>query len=156
MTEIELALRLARELGPLAVDAGWSAGTTTGQPEGHYSDPIADAKAAMDIIGDLVDATLTSAQAIELRDRALLGCLERLELHYATKTDSTVSAGLGGDSLAQKLSQVQAAISKVRARVDAKVAAAFQRATDRSSAQGVTIRGRSRPDYTVGGGDETR
>jgi hypothetical protein len=152
MTEIELAARLARELGPLATDAGWSSAATTDQPQGHYSDPIADAKEAMAITGDLSDATLTAAQAIELRDRALLGCLERLELHYATKTDTQI--GAGGDSQAQKLSQVQAAIAKVRARVDAKVAAAYARATDRSSAQGVSIRGRRRPDYTVGGGDE--
>jgi hypothetical protein len=148
MTDAELAARLSRELGPLAVDAGWSATASTGQAQGHYTDPIADARAAMAITG-----TLTAAQEIELRDRALLGCLERLELHYATRTDSTI--GAGADSHVEKLSQVHSAIARVRARVDAKVSAAFARSTDQSSAQGVSIRGRSRPDYTVGGGDET-
>jgi hypothetical protein len=149
MTEAELAARLVRELGPLAVDAGWSADATAGQPEGHYSDPIADAKEAIGIAGALASAELTAAQLGELRDRALLACLERLELHYATLVDT--STGQGEGSQAQKLSQVQAAIAGVRARVDRKVAT---RVEQPGSARGASIRGRARPDYTVGGGDE--
>jgi hypothetical protein len=143
MTEAELAARLARELGPLAVDAAWSVAATTGQAQGHYTDPISDAKEALGITDDLADVELTGVQTRELRDRALLGCLERLELHYATLVDTTT--GTGDTSQVQKLSQVRAGIQGIRARLDARIGAA---------ATGVVIRGRSRPDYTVGEGDE--
>lgn len=143
MTDAELALRLARELGPLAIDAAWSVTASTGQAQGHYSDPIADAKEALDITGDLDDAELTGTQTRDLRDRALLGCLERLELHYSTLVDT--STGQGDGTQVQKLSQVRAGIVGIRKRLDQRIGAA---------ARGVSIRGRSRPDYTVGEGDE--
>lgn len=141
MTEAELAARLARDLGPLATDAGWSAAVTADQPQGHYSDAIADATAAMGIAGELVDAALSAAQVGELRDRALVGCLERLELHYSTLVDTVA----GGGGATQKLGQVRLSIGQVRGRLDLRVGAA---------AQGVKVRGQRRPDYTAGAGDE--
>jgi len=142
VTEAELAARLARDLGPLATDAGWSATATAGQSEGHYSDAIADAKDDLGFAGDLGDATLTPAQLAELRDRALLVCLERLERYYITLVDT--SSGTGEGSQAQKLSQVQKALVLVRTNLDRKM----------SVSRGVKLRGRRRPDYTLGEGDE--
>jgi hypothetical protein len=143
MTEAELAARMARELGPLAVDAAWSVVATAGQAQGHYTDPISDAKEALSIEGNLADAELTGVQTRELRDRALLACLERLELHYATLVDT--STGQGEAQQQQKLSQVRTGITQLRTRLDRRIDAA---------ATGVVIRGRSRPDYTIPEGDE--
>ena len=146
MTEAELAARLARDLGPLAADAEWSATATAGQDQGHYSDAISDAKAVLGVEGALASATLSSNQLLELMARALLGCLERLELHYTTLVDS--SAGTGAGAQQQKLSQVQAGIARVRQRLAAAVHA------QSSPATGVNVRGQKRPDYSLGDGNE--
>ena len=150
MTEAELAARLSRDLGPLADDANWSATATAGQAQGHYTDAISDAKAVLGVEGALADATLTSAQLLELAARALLGCLERLELHYTTLVDS--SAGTGAGAQQQKLSQVQAGIARVRNRLAAAVHA--QTSVASAPAQGVNVRGQKRPDYSLGEGNE--
>ena len=150
MTEAELAARLARDLGPLAADASWRAAATEGQAQGHYTDAIADAKAVLNVGGDLADATLSSNQLLELMARALLGCLERLELHYTTLVDS--SAGTGAGAQQQKLSQVQAGIAKVRQRLAAAVHA--QSSVASAPATGANVRGMRRPDYSLGSGNE--
>ncbi|KPV49008.1 hypothetical protein SE17_35020 [Kouleothrix aurantiaca] len=150
MTEAELAARLARDLGPLAADAEWSATATAGQAQGHYTDAISDAKAVLGVDGALADATLSSNQLLELKARALLGCLERLELHYTTLVDS--SAGTGAGAQVQKLSQVQAGIARVRTRLATAVHAQSSVAT--APATGVNVRGQKRPDYSLGEGNE--
>lgn len=159
MTEAELVARLARELGPLAVDAGWSSTATTGQPYGAYSDAVMDALSESGI----VDPLETVADWLTLRDvqeSALLHCLRRLELHYSTLTDTSTGQGAGG--VTQKLSQVRAALATVAGRLDATRAARAVVAHDMAlaaalaavpSAVGVTIRGRPRPDYTLAEGD---
>ncbi len=152
MTDAELAARLARELGPLAVDAQWSVAATANQLYGHYTDAMADAKAVLGVDGALDQATLTTVQLQELIQRALLACLERLELHYATLVDTTVGSGDGAQQ--QKLSQVRAAISQVRGRLASAVHARSTAVSDAPpAARGVRLRGRRRPDYTLGEGD---
>ena len=150
MTESELAARLARDLGPLAEDAKWSAAASDGQPQGHYSDAISDAKAVLGVSGDLADSVMNSAQLLELAARALLGCLERLEIHYTSLVDS--SSGTGAGAQQQKLSQVQAGIARVRNRLATAVYAQSSVAT--APAQGVNVRGQRRPDYSLGEGNE--
>src|SRR5215831_15916867 len=115
ITETELMNRLVRDLGPLAVDAQWSTTATGDQPQGSYSDPIADAKEGAGLNAAL--STVTAAATITLvRRLALLACLERLELHYATLVDTT-SGGDSGDTITQKLSQVRVAVGQVRAQL---------------------------------------
>src|SRR5262245_36895344 len=88
MTEADLMNRLVRDLGPLAVDAQRSTTATSDQPQGSYSDPIADAKEGAGVTAAL--STVTAVATIRLiRRLALLACLERLELHYATLVDTT-------------------------------------------------------------------
>jgi hypothetical protein len=151
MTEADLMNRLVRGLGPLAVDAQWSTTATTGQPQGSYSDPIADAKEGAGVSGDL-SAVTTWATLILVRRLALLACLERLELHYVTLVD-TSSGGESGGSVTQKLSQVRAAIGQVRATLAATIAsseaAAAASASSPTKATGLNLRGRRRPDYDV-------
>src|SRR6266508_4166666 len=112
MTDAELMNRLVRDLGPLAVDAQWSTTATSDQPQGSYSDPIADAQEGAGVVGDLADVT-ASATLTLVRRLALLACLERLELHYATLVDTT-TGGDAGTAVTQKLSQVRTAIGQVR------------------------------------------
>lgn len=151
MSEAALAERLARELGPLAADARWSAAAAAGQPYGDYTDAIEDAKAALGVVGALEQAALSAALRRELTARALLGCLERLELHYSALVDTSVGTGDGAQQ--QKLSQVQAGVARVRARLAAALA---QAATPPAGAPavGVRVRGRRRPDFSLGAGDE--
>lgn len=138
MTPAELAQRLERDLQALATDAEWTATPSAGQPEGHYSDPIADALSDAGV-SDLPTATAAQLKAIRLA--ALGGCLDRLERHYATLVDT--AAG----SLSQKLSQTFAAISLLRQRISAPPADIANTAT------GANLRGRRRPDYTLGSGN---
>src|SRR5690242_3038673 len=111
-TETELALRLGRDLGPLTTDAKWSVTATDDQPQGAYSDAIAD---ALNDMGLASVSVATTTQYNELKDRALLHCLERLEIHYTTLVDSSTGQGEGG--VTQKLSQIQQSITRVRGRV---------------------------------------
>lgn len=105
MTRQELANRLHRDLGALAVDAGWSTTASDGQPDGSYTDPIDDALLAAGVD----DVTLVaSADLVPIRQAALAGCLERLERHYATLVDTTTGP------LSQKLSQTREAIKVLR------------------------------------------
>jgi hypothetical protein len=136
MSASDLAARLARDLGSLASDAGWSAEATSGQPQGHYTDAIAD---AMDDIGvdDLAEAT--PAHLRRVRQAALLTCLERLELYYATLTDIRVG------QRDEKLSQIASAIGRIRE-------AAHLAGT--SVAKGVRLRRGPAVDYTAGEGDD--
>ncbi|KPV48534.1 hypothetical protein SE17_37545, partial [Kouleothrix aurantiaca] len=96
------------------------------------------------------DATLSSNQLLELAARGLLGCLERLGIHYTTLVDSSAGAGQGAQ--VQKLSQVQAGIERVRKRLAAAVHA--QSTTATAPATGVNVRGVRRPDYSLGEGNE--
>ncbi len=149
MTEAELMARLARDLGPLAIDAGWSADAAEGQPQGSYSDGIADAKQAVGVVGDLLGVTDSTTLAL-VRQLALRACLERLELHYATLVDTTT----GGDTtVTQRLSQVRAAISSVRQSLAAAIAAGAAPPASPTKATGLNLRGRRRPDYDVGAGN---
>ena len=150
MTEAELAARLSRDLGPLAEDANWSATATAGQAQGHYTDAIADAKAVLGVDGALADAVMNGNQLLELAARALLACLERLEIHYTSLVDS--SAGTGAGAQQQKLSQVQAGIARVRTRLAAAVHA--QSSVASAPATGANVRGQKRPDYSLGEGNE--
>ena len=92
-------------------------------------------------------------QLREVHETALINCLRRLELHYVLLTDTSTGQGAGG--VTQKLSQVRLAIGTVAARLEVTRAARGTPTTDAPAAQGVSIRGRSRPDYTVAEGDET-
>ena len=149
MTEADLMNRLVRDLGPLAVDAQWSTTATAGQPQGSYSDAIADAKEGAGVSGDLADA-VTSATLTLVRRLALLACLERLELHYASLVDTT-TGGDSGDTITQKLSQVRQAIGQVRAQLATSVATSTMvaAATSPYKASGFKLRGYRRPDYDV-------
>jgi hypothetical protein len=155
MTEAELAARLARDLGPLAADASWSAAAALGQAQGHYTDPIADAKDDAGVTDDLSDVTEMDALRL-IRRLALLACLERLELHYATLVD-TSTGGDSGSQIVQKLSQVRQAIGVVRVALTKAIAtseaAAVVAAAAPTKASGVNLRGHRRPDYDVGGGN---
>ncbi len=156
MTEADLMNRLVRDLGPLAVDAQWSTTAGVDQPQGSYSDPIADAKVGAGVSGDLADVT-ASATLVLVRRLALLACLERLELHYVTLVD-TASGGEAGGSVTQKLSQVRTAIGQVRATLAATVASseaatAAASASSPTKATGLNLRGRRRPDYDVDTGN---
>ncbi len=138
MTPAELAARLHRDLATLAVDAEWNTSASTGQPEGHYSDPIADAMSDAGV-SDLT--TAAPAQLKAIRTAALGGCLDRLERHYATLVDTAQG------SLNQKLSQTFAAISQLRERISQ------PSANTANTATGANLRGRRRPDYTLGSGN---
>jgi hypothetical protein len=133
MTENELAGRLHRDLGALACDAQWATTATDDQPQGHYTDPIADALEAAGLTS-LADATAAQLKVIK---RVALGlCLDRLEIHYAQAVDIT------GDGLSQALSQISANIDRVRKTLIGSVAV------------GVNLRGYRRPDYDVNVGNE--
>jgi hypothetical protein len=155
MTEDELARRLARDLGPLATDAQWSAVASDGQPQGSYSDAIADAKEEAEVSGAL-DSVLDAPKLRSIRRLALLVCLERLELHYSTLVD-TSSGGDTGNQVVQRLSQVRVAIGSVRKTLSESVASATSAgatATEPAKkAIGLNLRGKRRPDYDVGGGN---
>lgn len=133
MTEAELAARLHRDLNALADEAGWSATPTDGQPQGHYSDPIADALAAQGLDA-LADAT--SAQIVAVRRVALGLCLDRLAAYYAALVD--IRAG----EREEKLSQLRDSIPAVRASLIGRTAV------------GVRLPGRRYPDYGPSSGDE--
>lgn len=135
MTADELAQRLHRDLAALAADARWSPAATEGQAQGHYTDAISDAIADVGL-EDLADAT--HAQLKRVRQLALGACLERLELRYAAMTDLKVG------QRDEKLSQIGAALSRIRASAPAaggKVAVGF------------TLRRGPARDYSTGGGD---
>src|SRR5262245_40047065 len=154
MTEADLMNRLVRDLGPLSVDASWSTTATAGQPQGSYSDPISDAKEVAGVDSDLADV-VTSATLILVRRLALLACLERLELHYATLVDTT-SGGDSGDTITQKLSQVRQAIGQVRSQLAASVTTSTTAgaSTSPTTARGFNLRGKyRRPDYDVDAGN---
>lgn len=136
MTAAELAQRLHRDLAALAADAAWSPTATTGQAQGHYTDPIADAMADVGL-DDLADAT--AAQLKRVRQLALGACLERLELHYAAVTDLKVG------QRDEKLSQIGAALTRIRASAPA---------AGGGVARGVTIRRGPAVDYSTGEGDD--
>lgn len=148
MTESDLAQRLARDLGPLAVDAGWSLDAAEGQPQGSYSDGIADAKQAAGVVGDLASAAAAALALV--RQLALRACLERLELHYATLVDTTTG---GETTVTQRLSQVRQAISSVRQSLAAAISAGAAPPASPTKATGLNLRGRRRPDYDVGSGN---
>jgi len=100
---------------------------------------------------------LTESQQLTLvRRLALLSCLERLELHYATLVHTT-TGGDSGDTITQKLSQVRTAIGQVRAQLAATLAssaaASAAIATSPMKASGFKLCGYRRPYYDVGGGD---
>ncbi len=149
MIESELAQRLARDLGPLAIDAGWLADAAGGQPQGSYSDPIADAKQAAGVSGELAGVADPATLAL-VRQLALRACLERLELHYATLVDTTTG---GETTVTQRLSQVRQAISQVRQNLAAVIAAGAAPPASPTKATGLNLRGRRRPDYDVGAGN---
>lgn len=128
MTESDLAERLHRDLGALATDAGWSSASATGQSEGNYTDPIADAKEDASVT-TLSDATAAQAKAI--RRGALGYCFDRLLAHYAQAVD-TQSDGQG-----MSYSQISANIQAARVAILGR------------SARGVNLRGYPRRDYTA-------
>jgi hypothetical protein len=136
MTDADLAQRLHRDLAALAADAGWSPAATEGQPQGHYSDPIADACADVGV-ADLAAATVVQRKRV--RQLALSACLERLELHYAAQADLKVG------QRDEKLSQISAALGRIRASAPA---------AGGGVAQGFTLRRGPAVDYTTGGGDD--
>ena len=133
MTENDLAARLHRDLGALAADAGWSPAATDGQPQGHYSDPIAD---ALEAAGLTTLASATAAQLRAIRRTALGVCLDRLEIHYAQAVDVT------GDGLNEALSQIGQAIARARTNLIGTIAV------------GANLRGWRRRDYDVNIGNE--
>jgi hypothetical protein len=135
MTDAELAQRLHRDLAALAADAAWSPTATEGQALGHYTDPIADAKADVGV-SDLSAAT--ASQAKRVRQEALRACLERLELHYAAVTDLRVG------QRDEKHSQIAQALGRLRASATS---------SGGSGAVGFTLRRGPARDYTTGGGD---
>jgi hypothetical protein len=149
MNESELAQRLARDLGPLAVDAVWSVDAADGQPQGSYSDGVADAKQAAGVVGDLSGVTDPAALAL-VRQLALRACLERLELHYATLVDTMTG---GETTVTQRLSQVRQAIAQVRQSLAAAISAGAAPPASPTKATGLNLRGRRRPDYDVGSGN---
>lgn len=126
-----LAAKLARDLGDLAVEAEWSTAPTAGQDEGHYTDPITDAMGEVGI-DDLSEAS--TAQARKIRRLALLGCLDRLEMHYSA------SADLQTGPVAERYGQLAVAVGRVRASVVGRVAV------------GVTLPGRVYPDWSAAEG----
>lgn len=130
MTDADLAARLGRDLGALGTDAGWSTSATAGQEQGHYTDPITDAKDAYGVTGDLDAAELATQRKVQ--KLAFLYCLDRLQVHYAALVD-TSEAGLS-----QSWSQIADRIHQLRGRFG----------------RGVQLRGRRRPDYTLDGGDQ--
>jgi hypothetical protein len=153
-----LAAWLHRYLGPLAADAGWALAPAAEQPHGHYTDPIADALTPFGVASvEALAVEVTVAERALLRDRALLGCLERLELHYALLVDTGTGQGYSG--VTQRLGQVQQALVRVRQRMAQNLAAATTAAlvapTPRR-AVGVVVRGRRRRDYTLESGDQVR
>lgn len=132
MTDADLALRLSRDLGALATDAQWATSGDQSQPQGHYTDPIADAKAAIGI-ADLPDATAEQLRRVRLA--ALAVCFDRLEAHYAALVN-TKGAELNVERLLDNCRSLRLQLVG-------------------SIAVGVALRGQSRPDYTLGGGDAT-
>jgi len=128
MTEIELAQRLHRDLGALATDAGWSAEATSGQAEGHYTDPIADAKEDIEL-DTLADATARELKAI--RRGALGYCFDRLLAHYAQAIDTS------SDGQGNSYSQISANIERARVAILGRVA------------KGANLRGYPKRDYTA-------
>lgn len=136
MTADELAQRLHRDLAALAADAGWSPTATEGQAQGHYTDALSDALAEVGL-DDLADAT--TAQGKRVRQLALGACLARLELHYAAVTDIKVG------QRDEKLSQIGAALSRIRASAPA---------AGGGVGVGFTIRRGPAVDYTTGDGDD--
>lgn len=153
-----LAAWLQRYLGPLALDAGWAVTPTVEQPHGHYSDPIADALTPFGVASvEVLAPEVTTPERITLRERALLGCLERLELHYALLVDTGAGQGEGG--VTQRLGQVQQALVRVRQRIAQNLAAATTAALvtpPPRRAVGVVVRGRRRRDYTLEAGDQVQ
>ena len=83
----------------------------------------------------------TAAQVRRVRQLALLGCLDRLELHFATLTDLKVG------QRDEKLSQIGAAVARARA--------GGSRSGGTSAAVGFTLRRGPAIDYTAGEGDAT-
>lgn len=134
MTPAQLAARLHRDLGALASDAQWDTVGVDDQPQGSYSDPIADALEAAGLT-DLEDATAAQLKAI--RRAALSLCLDRLELHYTQAVD------VSGDGQSQALSQISQAIARARANLLGHVAV------------GANLRGVRRPDYDANLGNST-
>lgn len=134
MTPAQLAARLHRDLGALAADAGWDTIGVDDQPQGSYSDPIADALEAAGL-ADLEDATAAELKAI--RRTALSLCLDRLELHYAQAVDTS------GDGLSESFSQIGQAIARARANLVGRVAV------------GANLRGVRRVDYDANLGNST-
>ncbi len=128
MTETELAQRLHRDLGALATDALWSSDATSGQAEGNYTDPIADAKEDAGI-DDLADATAAQLKAI--RRGALGYCFDRLLAHYAQAIDT--SSDGQNTSYSQISTNIQAARVAILGR----------------TAKGVNLRGYPKRDYTA-------
>ncbi len=149
LTEAQLAARLHRDLGPLAVDAGWKTTGQSGQTYGTYTDCIADALGALGIAPSALQAATTAtgtdaasikaAAAVEARVRrlALAGALDRLEAYYAGLVDTVEGP------VSHKLSQVFANIERMRASLS----------VGESVASGTNLRGRRRPDYALGVGN---
>lgn len=135
MTEAELASRLHRDLGPLAADAEWSTAPTSGQAQGHYTDPIADAKEAAGVEDDLNDDEVTAAVLKKVRRLALSFCFDRLAIHYVGAVDHSA------DGASESLSQILANIER------AKMIACG------SVVVGVNLRGKSKPDWTANDGN---
>lgn len=132
MTESELAGRLHRDLGALALDVEWSTVVTDEQPQGSYTDPIADAKEEAEI-EDLEDAT--AAQLKSIKRTALNLCFDRLLIHYAATVD------VSGDGKSESFSQISIQIERARTAVLGR------------AAKGAKLRGYPRPDYTLGEGN---
>jgi hypothetical protein len=136
MTDAELASKLHRDLQGLALEAGWATAATLDQPQGHYSDLIADAKAD---VGVTIWAAASAAQIKRVRQLALLACLDRLELHFATLTDLKVG------QREERLSQIGAAVARARA--------GGSRGAGTAAAVGFTLRRGPAVDYSAGEGD---
>lgn len=148
MTPAELADRLHRDLGPLALDAEWDVIATSGQAYGTYTDAILDALGAVGIAeaglasattpGDAATSVAIKAAAKverQVRSLALTGCLDRLEAYYATQVDTVEGP------LSLKLSQVFTQIQRMRSRL-----------TD-GVATGTNVRGYRRKDFALGSGN---
>jgi hypothetical protein len=135
MTDADLAAKLHRDLSALATEAGWSPAATTGQDQGHYTDPIADAKADVGVT-DLSAAT--AGQRRRVRQLALLACLDRLELYFATLADLAVG------QRDEKLSQIGAAVARARGTL---------RSAGTAAAVGFTLKRGPATDYAAGEGD---
>lgn len=133
MTNAALAARLHRDLGWLATEAEWS--TTSDdedQPQGHYTDPIEDALEA-EGVESLADATAAERKAV--RRVALLGCLDKLEIHFAALVDTTLGPR------ADRMSQISEAIGRIRGTQGGKVG------------KGVRVP-RAYPDWTTQGDED--